>query len=87
MNQQGQPPIEVETQVIGDVLRPWGRLVIVPAYDMQRRNRRQLLEDLRFADVAGVNDPFTALQRRESFSAEQAVGIGDHANFHARLQE
>jgi hypothetical protein len=34
-----------------------------------------------------VNDPLTALQRRESFSAEQAMGIGDHAYFHARPQE
>ncbi|MCY1177644.1 hypothetical protein D9M73_179600 [compost metagenome] len=68
--------------MIGDVLRPWGRLVIVPAHDMQRRNRRQLLEDLRFADVAGVNDAIAAQQGGDGFGAKQAVGVGDDTDFH-----
>jgi hypothetical protein len=53
---------------------------------MQWRNQRKLFEYLRLSDVAGMNDSFTALQRRECFVAELAMGIGDHANFHARLQ-
>jgi hypothetical protein len=86
MDQQSLPAIEIETQMVSEVFCPRERQVIIPAHDMQRRNRRQLFEDLRFTDVAGMNDSFTALQRRKGFGAEQAVGIGDHANFHARLQ-
>ncbi|MNV36100.1 hypothetical protein D3C71_1275650 [compost metagenome] len=86
MHQQGLPTVEVETQVINDEFCPRGRLVVIPAHDIQRRNRRQLFKDLRFTNVARMNNPFTTLQRREGFGAQQAVGIGDHANFHARLQ-
>ncbi|MNY51576.1 hypothetical protein D3C86_1871770 [compost metagenome] len=70
MHQQDLPALDVESQVIGDVLRPRCRQVIVSTHDMQGCNRRQLLKNLRFADVTGVNDPLTALQRREGFGAE-----------------
>ncbi|MNR47202.1 hypothetical protein D3C85_1662720 [compost metagenome] len=45
-----------------------------------------MLEDLGFSDVAGVDDPFTSFQGSEGFGAEQAMGIGDDANFHSGLQ-
>ncbi|VVP52848.1 hypothetical protein PS898_05433 [Pseudomonas fluorescens] len=85
VHQEGVPTVQVETQAVGEIVCPGGVQVIVPAYYVQRGNRCQLLEDLDCSDVAGVNDPLATLQGSQVFGAEQAVGIGDHANFHAPL--
>jgi hypothetical protein len=45
-----------------------------------------LIESFGVADVARANDPFTALQGSMGFGAEQAMGIGNHSNFHAKHQ-
>jgi hypothetical protein len=39
-------------------------------------------EDVRVADVAGVDDLVTALERGEGFGAEEVVGVGDQGGFH-----
>ncbi|MNL78014.1 hypothetical protein D3C87_2043110 [compost metagenome] len=45
-----------------------------------------MIEDFGVADVARVNNPFTTLQCSKGFSAEQTMGIGNHAHIHAALQ-
>ncbi len=42
-------------------------------------------KDFRLADIAGVNDQLDALQRRQRFGPDQAVGIGDQADPCPRL--
>ncbi len=49
------------------------------------RKRCELLENLRIADVSGVNDVIRASQRRERFGTKQAVRIGDDADYDGTL--
>ena len=50
-----------------------------------RRNRSELLENLRLADVSGVNDVIGSPQRGDSFGAKQTVRVGDDADYDGTL--
>ncbi len=58
---------------------PCGRIDIA-ADGGYGRDRRELLENLRRANVSRVNDVLRTAQRGESFRAKQAVGVGDDAD-------
>ena len=40
----------------------------------------EFVENFGIADVTGMNDVLRALERSQSFGAEQAVGVGDYAD-------
>jgi len=44
-----------------------------------RSNLRQFVENLRRANVSGVNNVVRTFQSRERLFAQQAVGVGDNA--------
>jgi hypothetical protein len=56
-------------------------VVVVAAHRGDRSDARQLIEDARIADVAGVDQVIAAGQRRQRLRAQEAVGIGDQADF------
>src|SRR5262249_2581221 len=67
--------------------RPAERQLIRPILDVDiathreyRRELTQAREDLRPADIAGVNDKLSAGKRIQSFCAQQAVSIGDNTD-------
>ena len=57
-------------------------VINVAAHGGQWRNRGQLVENLRIADVPGMNDVIGSLQCGESFRTQQAMSVGDHADDH-----
>ncbi|CAI8858530.1 hypothetical protein EMIT0P12_30030 [Pseudomonas sp. IT-P12] len=83
VHQQCFPACDIETQSVSDVLRPLGLQVVITAHDVQLRDCPQLIQNVRMADVAGMDDPLTALQRSKRLGTEQAMGVRDDADFHA----
>lgn len=70
------PAVESEGQKVGEVFGPWTGEIIVAAHGVDGSNFGQLDEDVRVADVAGVNDQVTALERADGFGAEKIVSVG-----------
>ena len=60
-------------------------VINIAAHGSQRRDGCQLVENLRIADVTGMNDVIGSLQSGESFWAEQAMSIRDHADDHGLI--
>ena len=85
VNEEGWPTVEGEGQEVGEVFGPWAVEVVVAAHGVDRGDLGQLGEDVRVADVAGVDDLVTALERGEGFGAEEVVGVGDQGAFHGGL--
>jgi len=61
-------------------LRCPGSLVDVSSDGDQRRHRAELFEDLRLADIAGVEDQVGSAESRQRLRTHEAVGIGDQAD-------
>jgi len=59
-------------------------LVDVAADRGQWSKSGELLENLRIADIPGVNDVLRPAERLKSFRSKQAVGIGDDADSNRR---
>lgn len=77
VDEEGCPAIEGEGQEVGEVFGPLAIEVVVAAHGVDGGDFGQLGEDVRVADVAGVDDLVTALERGEGFGAEEVVGVGD----------
>lgn len=82
VNEEGWPAVEGEGQEVGEVFGPRAVDVVVAAHGVNGGDFGQLGEDVRVADVAGVDDLVTALERGEGFGAEEVVGVGDQGGFH-----
>lgn len=64
---------------LGQTPRP-GRLVDVPANRRERCDRRQLLENLRRAHIASMNDAVAPAQRLNRLRPKQSMRVGDNAD-------
>jgi len=85
VDEEGWPAVEGEGQEVGDVFGPRAVEIVVAAHGVDGGDFGQLGEDVRVADVAGVDDLVTALERGEGFGAEEVVGVGDQGGFHGGL--
>ena len=54
----------------------------VAAYGSHRRNRSQIFQDVRIADVASMNDVVGSAQGGKSLRTKQTVRVGDDADKH-----
>lgn len=79
------PAVESAGQKVGDVFGPWAAEIIVAAHGVDGSNVGQLGEDVRVADVAGVDDEVTALERADGFGAEEILSVGYHGGFHGQF--
>ena len=84
MHQQGLDAVKRQQQVIGDVAGPGCLLVVVAPYHLHGGEGRQRCEDIGLADVARVQDEVAAVERRQRFWTEQAVGVRNKAEAHER---
>lgn len=76
------PAFESAGQKVGDVFGPWAAEIIVASHGVDGSNVEQLGEDVRVADVAGVDDEVTALERADGFGAKEIVSVGYQSGFH-----
>ena len=53
---------------------------------MTGRDLRQAWDDVRASDVAGMNDVLDTGERLYRLGAQQAVGVGDDADQHGRIE-
>lgn len=56
------------------------RLINIASDSNNRCNRAKLIEDLRLADIAGMNDEMGTLQRGKRLRPHETVRIGDQTN-------
>lgn len=85
VDKESVPAVESTGQKVGEVFGPWAAEIIVAAHSVDGRNFGQLGEDVRVADVAGVDDQVTALERADGFGAEEIMSIGYHGGFHGPI--
>ena len=81
VDKEGVPAVDSAGQKVGEVFGPWAAEIIVAAHGVDGRNFGQLGEDVRVADVAGVDDQVTALERANGFGAEKIVSVGYQCGF------
>lgn len=85
VDKEGVPAVESAGQKVGEVFGPWAAEIIVAAHSVDGRNFGQLGEDVRVADVAGVDDQVTALERADGFGAEEIVSVGYQGGFQGQF--
>lgn len=78
--QHVQPPTAYLDRGGGRDFGGAGESVVVAAYGRYRRNRRQRRENIRRADVAGVQDVLDPSERGECFGTHQTMRVGDDPN-------
>lgn len=79
------PTVESARQKLGKVFGPRAAEIIVATHGVDGSNFGQLGEDVRVADVAGVDDQVTAFERVDGFGAEEIVSVGYYSGFHGPI--